>query len=359
MRLAIVLLLSVCAASSQTRTKNVILITADGLRWQELFTGIDASLMNEKAAGMEKSADRRKKLWRESPEERRAALMPFFWGKLAPAGIVLGNVPKGSSVRVANTFRVSYPGYSEILTGRSQDDKVRGNDPIRNPTPSVLEFTRKKFGLRRQDVALFASWDVFEMIGEHQPGSIFLNAGYRAAEGSARMRELSALQFRLLTPWDETRHDFVTLEMALEHMRTEKPRFTYIALGETDDWAHAKRYDRVLNTIGYFDEALRQIWELVEHSPHYRGTTTLVVTSDHGRGSTLEDWHSHGAKVAGAEQIWVAVIGPDTPAKGEVSNTPHAFQRDIAPTMLDLLGVDYREYAGVEGRPIPIARKSK
>jgi hypothetical protein len=69
-------------------------------------------------------------LWKLQPEERRRALLPFLWGTLAPAGIVLGNVSKGSSVQVTNRYRVSYPGYSEILTGRAQDDAIRGNDPV-------------------------------------------------------------------------------------------------------------------------------------------------------------------------------------------------------------------------------------
>jgi hypothetical protein len=355
-RVFLAMLLAVCGAAGQTATRNVVLVTADGLRWQELFGGIDPLLMNAKETGMADAGHLRKKLWRESPVERRTALMPFFWKTLAPAGVVLGNAGKGSSVKVTNAYRVSYPGYAEILTGRAQDSAIRGNDPIRNPAITVLEFIRERLGLRQRQVALFASWRVFDVIGEHRPGAIFINAGYSPAEGSARTRELSALQFRALTPWDETRHDYITLELALEHLRTEKPRAIYIALGETDDWAHSRRYDRVLGAIEYFDEALRQIWMFIEQTPEYRGCTSVVITSDHGRGSTLEDWHGHGAKVSGAEQIWIAVAGPDTPAVGEASDAPPAFQRDVAPTMLDLLGIDYREYKGVEGRPIPAAR---
>ena len=353
---ALLLLLAAAAPAAGTRTRNVILVTADGLRWQDLFTGIDPQLMNEKAAGMASAAALREQLWRETPEARRSALMPFFWTTLAPRGVVLGNLRRNSSVAVTNAFRVSYPGYSEILTGRSQDAAIRNNDKVRNPTPTVLEFLRGKLGLTSKQVALFGSWAVFDFIGESQPGSITINAGYRAAAGSARALEMSALQFDAMTPWDEVRHDYVTLALALDHLQREKPRVLHIALGETDDWAHDRRYDRVLASIRYFDTALRQIWEFVEASPDYRGRTTLVVTSDHGRGSTLEDWHGHGAKIGGAEQIWAAVIGPDTPPRGEAANTPAVFQRDIAPTILDLLGIDWREYTGVAGHPIPAAR---
>jgi bisphosphoglycerate-independent phosphoglycerate mutase (AlkP superfamily) len=170
------------------------------------------------------------------------------------------------------------------------------------------------------------------------------------------MKELSELQTRIMTPWDTVRHDYITLEMALEHLRTVKPRVAYIALGETDDWAHDRRYDRVLQAIEYFDSALRELWNFLESSAQYRGTTSLIITVDHGRGSTLEDWSSHGSKVKGAEQIWIAIAGPDTPGRGELSNTAPVFQRDVAPTMLDLLGIDYREYKGVLGKPIAAAK---
>lgn len=80
-------------AESQRRTKFLMLATADGLRWQELFTGIDPQLMNEQDFGMgnDNAAALRNHLWNASPDARRKALMPFFWGTLAPKGIVLGD----------------------------------------------------------------------------------------------------------------------------------------------------------------------------------------------------------------------------------------------------------------------------
>jgi arylsulfatase A-like enzyme len=89
--------------------------------------------------------------------------------------------------------------------------------------------------------------------------------------------------------------------------------------------------------------------------PEYRDSTTLIVTSDHGRGSTLADWSGHGRKVEGADKIWMAIMGPDTPAAGEVST--HAEQRDIAPTIIKLLGQNPADYEGATGKPIPAAFK--
>lgn len=334
------------------RTRNVILVTADGLRWQEVFQGIDPLLAKEKSADMDQADVRRERYWRDTERERREALMPFFWKQLAPRGIVFADV------KVTNAYRVSYPGYSEILTGRAEDAIIRNNDPIRNPNETVLEFLKRKLNLTKTQVALFASWDVFRFIGEHTEGSISINAGYQAFEESRVPRsiaELSRLQFHMLTPWDEARHDYITGQMALEYLKAVKPRVLYIAFDETDDWAHDRRYDRVLDAVSELDQFLERLWTTVQRMKEYRGRTTLIVTTDHGRGSTLEDWSSHGAKVPGADRIWLAIAGPDTAATGESTRSRALEQRDIAPIIIQLMSLDPAGYKGATGSPIRAA----
>jgi len=148
--------LALPASAAARKTRHIVLFTCDGVRWQDLFTGMDASLMNEKAAGMGQGAgDLRSRFSRPTAQERRSALMPFFWNTLVPRGVLLGNLSKGSSMQVSNRYRVSYPGYSEILTGRAQDEVIKGNDPIRNPTPSFLQVLKEHSHLRSEQVAVF------------------------------------------------------------------------------------------------------------------------------------------------------------------------------------------------------------
>jgi hypothetical protein len=345
------------SSAQQRKTKNLILVTADGLRWQDLFTGIDPLLMNQKDAGMTETGapELRTRLWKPQPDERRIALLPYFWGTLAPSGVVLGNVARGSSVQVTNRYRVSYPGYSEILTGRAQDDAIRGNDPVQNPTPSFLQLVKDQWRLPREKVAVFGSWDMFHYIAENKRGEIFINAGYEASTMPAdnpRVAELNKLQLQARYLDDSTRHDAFTFGLAMEYLKGVQPRVLFISFDETDDWAHARRYDRVLSSIQFLDGALQELWTWVQNSPLYRDSTTLIATCDHGRGGTLDDWHSHGDDVKGADQIWIAVIGPDTPAKGEAVNIDAYHQRDIAPTALELLGLGAASYPGVLGKPI-------
>lgn len=340
-------------AESRLRTERVILITADGLRQEELFTGIDPALLHERAA-IRDEREVRVRYWRDTPEERRQALMPFFWGRLAPQGIVLGNKAKGSSVRLTNPHRFSYPGYAEILTGRYLEE-VTSNDSVRISRETVLDFAQRKLALSETDVATFASWEVFSYIVSNRENAFFCNAGYQevpAALATPRMRLLTEFQARMLTPWDSVRHDAVTASLALEYLEEYQPRLLYVALGETDDWAHDGRYDRVIQAIRLFDDFLKELWERLESLEAYRGRTTLILTTDHGRGTGLEDWRRHGSEVEGAEDVWIAVIGPDTPNRGEVSPAPDAFQNQVAATLLGFLDLDETEFDPSAGAPL-------
>jgi hypothetical protein len=231
---------------------------------------------------------------------------------------------------------------------------IRGNDPVQNPTPSFLQFLKNRWSLPPEQVAVFASWELFSHIAQTKPGELFVNAGYENSNvpaGSERVAFLNQLQKQALYIEDSARHDAFTFGLAMEYLKGVQPRLFYIAFDETDDWAHNKRYDRVLESIQFFDRALQELWTWLQNTPHYRDSTTLILTCDHGRGGTKSDWNTHGG-VPGDDQIWLAIIGPDTPAKGELANTKPHYQRDIAPTALELLGIGYKEFTGVQGEPI-------
>ncbi len=76
--------------------------------------------------------------------------------------------------------------------------------------------------------------------------------------------------------------------------------------------------------------------------PQYRGTTTFIITTDHGRGSGLTEWKEHGVEEKGSENIWIAVIGPDTAPLGERAHVAPVTQAQIAATVAAFVGKDYR-----------------
>ena len=109
-------------ANAALTTRNVFLITTDGLRWQEVFGGAEEALLSDKAGTG--NPERMKQLfWKPTPEERRKTLLPFFWSEIAAHGQLYGNRLKDSEARVTNGKNFSYPGYNEFLTG---DPNPRG-----------------------------------------------------------------------------------------------------------------------------------------------------------------------------------------------------------------------------------------
>jgi hypothetical protein len=126
----------------------------------------------------------------------------------------------------------------------------------------------------------------------------------------------------------------------------------YIGLGETDEFAHEGRYDLYVRAARNADEYLRLLWETVQAMPDYRGNTTMIVTTDHGRGNAPVEWRSHGAGIQGSDRIWIAVIGPDTAPLGVRTNVDPLTQGQVAATMAAFLGLDYRSFAPKAAPPI-------
>ncbi|HLU90595.1 MAG TPA: hypothetical protein VKZ51_12235, partial [Cyclobacteriaceae bacterium] len=125
------------------QTENVILITLDGLRWQELFSGADSLLVDD--SGYVKNPEAlTEEFWHEDPLKRREMLMPFFWNTIANRGQLYGNRKYGNKVDCANTMWFSYPGYNEILAGFADDDRINSNAKTNNPNVTVLEYLNKQ-----------------------------------------------------------------------------------------------------------------------------------------------------------------------------------------------------------------------
>jgi hypothetical protein len=74
------------SASAATRTRNVVLVVTDGLRWQEVFGGADSSLLFDPARVGGDTVTIRRAFWMSSRTARREALLPFLWGVVAREG---------------------------------------------------------------------------------------------------------------------------------------------------------------------------------------------------------------------------------------------------------------------------------
>jgi hypothetical protein len=341
---------------AQLKTRNVVLIVSDGLRWQEVFTGADPNLLNEKNGGIWASADRlRNEFWNDDPAERRKMLFPFLWSVVAGQGQVLGNQQKGSVARVTNGLAFSYPGYNEMLTGRP-DRRIDSNEFGLNPNLTVFEWINQ-FPEFHGKVAVYATWEVFKNIFNEPRSQLVMQAGWDPpAKGqlTARQELLNEL-YRTTTRLDDEDvwDSFLQVPM-LDYVKSAHPRLLFVGYGETDNWAHAGRYDLVLESAHQFDKFVQQLWETMQSMPEYRDQTTFIITTDHGRGSGLEEWKEHGVEEKGSENIWIGVLGPDTDPLGERANTAPVTQAEIASTIAELLGKDLRKASPEAAPPLPV-----
>lgn len=280
------------------RTENVVVVAIDGVRWQDVF-----------GAG-------------------RDTLMPFLWKTVAQQGQLFGNRDVRSPMRVTNRLNSSYPGYHEMLAG-FVDRRIDNNRFGPNPHVTVLEWLNRQPSLRGR-VAAFANWVVFDEILAQRDSTFVVRAGGSRGE--------------------ETIDDGELHRLAMRHLAERQPRVLFIGYGETDVWAHAGDRARYLAAIRDADRFLSEIWQALQVDG-YRETTTLIVTTDHGRGRGRQ-WSSHGRRVRGSGETWLAIIGPDTRALGERRNTSEVTTAQVAATIAAALGYDYKSAVPRAAQPL-------
>ncbi len=357
------LLISLCSISLASprdsapslKTRAVVLIVSDGLRWQEVFTGADPLLLDSKHGGIGGDpAALKRAYWRDDVAERRAALLPFLWGVVAKQGMLYGNRTKGSDVHVTNGLAFSYPGYNEMLTG-SPDSRVNSNHFGPNPNTSVFEWlnTLPEF---QGHVAVFATWAAFKDIFNEPRSHLDVHVGwdppYTGGALTPRQQLLNDLYLHSTRLEDDDIPNAFLQPPLLDYVRSRKPRALFVGYGETDNWAHAGRYDLVLQCAHEWDHFVAELWNTMQQIPEYKDQVTFLITADHGRGSGPSQWKDHGRKQKGSENIWLAVIGPDTPPSGEQANCAPLTQSQIAATVAAFFGQDFRRASPGAAAPI-------
>ncbi|MBV6522802.1 MAG: hypothetical protein MNPFHGCM_02952 [Gemmatimonadaceae bacterium] len=340
--------------AAQRQTRNVVLIVTDGLRWQEVFSGAERALLSAQPGGARDTTGLIRDFWRSTPEARREALLPFFWKTIGKQGVIYGNQTKGSIARITNTMKFSYPGYNEIFTG-AFDPRIDSNGYPPNPNVTVFEWLAKKPELADK-VGAVATWSAFRRILNKERSGLPILDGWDPpfAADSARSERAALIDELYRTSiqmWPDNAFDAPMNLAANEFIRTRRPRVLFVGYGETDEWAHSGRYDLVLRSAHQVDAFIAELWLTMQRMPQYRGVTTFIITTDHGRGSGPTAWRDHGQDVAGAENIWIAMLGPDTPALGEMTSGT-VTQSQIAATVAALLGEDWTVANPRAGKPL-------
>lgn len=318
----------------QPNGNNVFVITLDGFRWQELFTGADEGLLHE--AITEGEAGLNGAYWDEDVAVRRQKLMPFMWNVIAQRGQLFGNRVYGSKVNVSNLYALSYAGYNEMFTG-STDLSIFNNKKIRNQNVSFLEHINK-LPQFRDKVAAITSWDVFPYIFNKRRSRLYIDCNSTPDPGliPASVRHLL---HQSTIKSHSVRNDLITFAAAKAYISKHLPRLLHIGLGGTDEAAHQRHYGEYLRQAHMADQIIGWLWQLTQKIPFYRDNITFIITTDHGRGHKRSNWHKHSFWVKGSSETWMALLGNGVRQMGEYKQHIQLYQKQLAGTIGYFLNV--------------------
>ena len=330
----------VSMAQDTAARRNIFIITTDGFRWQEVFKGADPVLIRDTALVKDTSL-MLQQYWSEDLESRRRKLLPFFWNVIAERGRLAGNRLYENDVNVSNLFKISYAGYNEIFTGYA-DKTFIPNLTISNKNINVLEYMNVQEGYEGK-VAAFSSWNVMPYILNEKKSNIPVNSGYEMLEEDTDSTNslINGVQ-KNIEHKTHTRFDQLTYASAKNYIEQKHPKVVFIGLGETDEFAHAGRYDQYLQKAHQVDQMIAELWYYVQTDPFYKNNTTFIITTDHGRGKKTTTWDKHGFWIRGSGETWMAMLGEGITATGEGKVKDQLYQKQIAATISALLGEDFK-----------------
>jgi hypothetical protein len=193
-------------AQLTAKTKNLFIVTIDGIRWQEIFKGADAHIINDHHYTSD--IDLAKLMYSDSsPLLSRKKLLPFFWNVIQQKGQLYGNRLYNNKVNVSNSYKFSYPGYNEMFTGYP-DIYVNSNDPKNNLNINVLEYLNT-FDEFKNNVVAFTSWNIFPYILNKDRNELPVYSGYDSIEENddADLKIFNKAQGNLIQKKTATRQD--------------------------------------------------------------------------------------------------------------------------------------------------------
>jgi hypothetical protein len=308
--------LFLCAATGARADRpSVVLLTLDGVRWQELLRGTDPEL----------------------GDGRVLPVFTRFHAGLRSQGVFY------PEARLSNAVAISLPAYASILSGRFSDCEGNGCGRIRVPT--LPEHLRATGRYSATDLALFASWEKLPLAAERTPGHLVVNAAYEAFGGDHA--DLDAAQAAEPAPWEGARLDKHTLAHGLRYLRAHHPRFLMLSLNDADEQAHRGDYPAYIEALRAYDLAIAEVARTLAEMGADGRETTLIVTTDHGRGQR-GGWRDHGHN-PDSERVWVFARRAGVAPGPALSGVAHA---DLAPTIAAILG-DTLPGCDTCGQPVP------
>jgi hypothetical protein len=266
------LLLSVSASAAG----NVILLTLDGVRWQEVFHG----------------------------DENGKVIFKHLLGDDRSGSVIFGNVDRNERYDTSNDMLMSLPAYQSIMAGTVQP--CEDNNCGRIKVETFEERAVSELKLDRTQVATIASWDNIRNSVEHVQGSTFVSAYMDPVNDGTPDPEsdaITAAQLKDVPPWEVARYDRYTWAHAMHYLKKHKPRFLFISLDDSDEWGHKFDWPSYIGSLKQYDQWIHELIGTLKEMGQYGDETTLIVTTDHGRGDG-SNWGYHGWFWPESRAVW-------------------------------------------------------
>lgn len=296
---------------------TIVLVALDGVRWYDVFHGVEK--------------ERAKALGFRADEMLSAARLLPNLASLADAGMAIG--ADGSGISANGPGFVSLPGYMEMLTGAPT--RCLDNDCASVDGPTIADEMAADPGTGPLDVAVISSWDRIDRAAAKAPENLIVSAGRQHGKTRERLR-FDPVAEELFDRGSKDgpepgtgdfRRDRSTAAIALHYLRAQRPRFLFIGLGETDELAHKGDYRGYLAALVQADEAIGNVAAVLSEYEREGRRTTLIVTTDHGRGP---EFTGHGSYAPESGAVWLIAAGAGIPRIGRAKfPRPHKLS-DVA-----------------------------
>ena len=287
------------SVQSSTPPYAIVVVTLDGVRWREVFEGVDAKLAASHALAAHEVVS-------------GAELMPNLHRIVATHGAALGAPGYGATISASGPNFVSLPGYAELLTGR-RSTRCRDNQCTGSGARTLFDEFSVASEHNAAQVAMFTSWpDIARVASEHGVVAEPLprSAGFRS--------------------------DSVTADLAIAHLKAHPPRFLFLGLGEPDEFGHQNDYAGYLNALRRADGRIAEVDHELSRLAAHGTRTALFVTADHGRADSFVE---HGSKFPESARVWLIAAGSAVRATGFVASPSPRRLADLAPTLRQIAGL--------------------
>jgi hypothetical protein len=304
--------------------RTVVLVAIDGVRWQDVFFGVDADLAERFGLSAEERLD-------------AAHLVPNLQRLMRREGAAIGAPDTGEAMRASGPNFVSLPGYMEMLTGRS-DTGCPDNQCQQVTFSTVADDVASA---RLGDAVVVSSWTGVGRAATAFDNGPLVSVGRHGGSDRARFEEDPEVA-RLLADgaeaspepgYDDFRPDAHTAKIALAYLASGRPGFLFVGLGETDEYGHRNDYRAYLRALHDADRTIGVIAAAVLGLAKDGHPATLLVTTDHGRST---EFSSHGGEYPESSRVFLVAAGSGILARGLV---PARFHRlaDLGQTIRALV----------------------